>query len=342
MSLFCIETGFLKNHKIMVMNNLVKISDLFDVRYGNSLELINLTQCKSTDKNSVPFVSRTEKNNGISAYVKEELDIEPNPAHTLSVAVGGSVLSTFYQPLPFYTGFHVLVLSPKNKMSVIEMLFYAKCIRANKYKYNYGRQANKTLKNLLIPAKIPNELKNHLLNYQKEQLKNISDKSLINKKIKLDISDWEYYNLTSLFDISASRDALINDLTLGGTSPYVTSSDSNNGVTSYVDEEPTNSEKTITANRGGSVGYFYYQPRPYLATPVDVRILTPKFSINTYIGLFLKTVLQLEKYRFNYSRKMGSGRLASLKIKLPTKNNKPDWKFMEDYIKSLQYSRHIL
>src|SRR3989339_805062 len=161
------------------MNNLVKVSDLFTIKYGNSLELINLVQCKSTDKKSVPFVSRTEKNNGISAYV------ETNPGHILSVAGGGSVLSTFYQPLPFYTGFHVLVLEPKIKMSIIEMLFYAKCISANKYKYNYGRQANKTLKNILIPSQIPEELKKKLIAYHKELEKSIFQKPLVDKKIKL-------------------------------------------------------------------------------------------------------------------------------------------------------------
>ena len=141
---------------------------------------------------------------------------------------------------------------------------------------------------------------NEVLLYASYELLNkiiskVTDEAHINGKIELNVSGWKYHNLTNLFDISASRDDLINDLTLGGVTPYVTSSDSNNGVTSYVDEEPTNEDKTITANRGGSVGYFYYQPKPYLATPVDVRILTPKFGINTYIGLFLKTVLQLEK-----------------------------------------------
>ena len=98
---------------------------------------------------------------------------------------------------------------------------------------------------------------------------------------------------------------------------------------------------TITANRCGSVGYFYFHPIPYKATPVDVRILTPKFKINVYIGLFIKTVLQLEKYRYNYSRKMGSDRLAKFKIKLPSKNNQPDLAFMESYIKSLPYSGSV-
>lgn len=67
-------------------------------------------------------------------------------------------------------------------------------------------------------------------------------------------------------------------------------------------------------------------------------ILTPKSPINVYVGLFLKTILQLEKYRYNYSRKMGSDRLAQFRIKLPSNNGSPDWSYMEDFVKSLPYS----
>ena len=78
-----------------------------------------------------------------------------------------------------------------------------------------------------------------------------------------------------------------------------------------------------------------------MATPVDVRILTPKFEIDVFIGLFIKTVLQLEKYRYNYSRKMGSDRLSEFRIKLPSNKNNPDWNFMREYIKSLPYSKNL-
>ena len=137
------------------MSNLVKTSDLFTIDYGNSLELINLEECESTDISAISFISRTSKNNGVPVFVYNSLGIEPNPSHTLSVAASGSVLSTFYQPLPYYTAFHVLVLSPKRKMSVIEMLFYATCISKNKFRYNYGRQANKTLKDIRSPKECP-------------------------------------------------------------------------------------------------------------------------------------------------------------------------------------------
>lgn len=218
-----------------------------------------------------------------------------------------------------------------------ELLFYSYCIRKNKYRYNYGRQANKTLKDILIPEKMPDGLGNFLI----EKFDNINENSLLSNDLSLGIQNWSYVNLTDLFEISASKDELIEELTEKGQTPYITSSDSNNGITSYVEEPPTNPGGTITANRGGSVGYFYYQPELYKATPVDVRILTPKFKINIYLGLFLKTILQLEKYRYNYSRKMGSDRLTQFKIKLPIRNNQPDWVFMEDYIKSLPYSSNL-
>lgn len=172
-------------------------------------------------------------------------------------------------------------------------------------------------------------------------IKNVSYSSEINVRMDLNTINWKYFDLIQLFEISASKDELMDILTIGGKTPYVTSSDSNNGVTSYVEEEPTNKAKTITANRGGSVGYFYYQPVDFKATPVDVRILTPKFEINTYIGIFMKTVLQLEKYRFNYSRKMGSDRLSKFRIRLPADGDRPDWGFMEKYIKSLPYSSSL-
>lgn len=141
------------------MKDLVKILDIFTVLYGINLELVNLEQCDKDDEDAIYFVSRTENNNGVSSVVRKVIDIEPNPGHTLSVAGGGSVLSTFYQPLPYYSGRDLYVLVPKTKMEITEMLFYAYCIRLNKYKYNYGRQANRTLKDILIPKKMPKKFK---------------------------------------------------------------------------------------------------------------------------------------------------------------------------------------
>ncbi len=75
---------------------LVKISDLFEIKNGNGFELINMDEVQDNSTRHCNFISRTEKNNGISARV-ELRDVEPFPANTITVAVGGSVLSTFVQ-----------------------------------------------------------------------------------------------------------------------------------------------------------------------------------------------------------------------------------------------------
>jgi len=322
------------------MNNLAKVSDLFTVKYGNSLELINLVQCKSTDKNAVPFVSRTEKNNGISAFVEEELDIDKNSAHTLTVAVGGSVLSTFYQPLPFYTGFHVLVLEPKEQMSVVEMLFYAKCISANKYKYNYGRQANKTLKNILIPSQIPEELKNKLTTYHKKLEKSISQKPLVDKKIKLEVDKWEKFELKELFKLQGSKTTPLLELEEYGHGkyPYVTTQATNNGIDGFFDFY--SEDGNILTADSAVLGYCSYQALSFSASD-HVEKLIPLFKMNKYIAMFLTTVLNLEQYRYNYGRKCSQDRMKKISIKLPSKNGNPDFDYMENYIKSLSYSSSL-
>jgi hypothetical protein len=127
--------------------NLVPLSTLFSVTYGVNLELNKMV----LDTEGIPFVGRSDRNNGVTAKVAPVHDTPPNPAGTLSVAGGGSVLATFLQVEPYYSGRDLFFLSPLVSMTDSEKLYYCACIRSNRYRYSYGRQANKTLKELLIP-----------------------------------------------------------------------------------------------------------------------------------------------------------------------------------------------
>nr|WP_207786004.1 hypothetical protein [Altererythrobacter segetis] len=125
----------------------VKLSALFDVIYGHNLELNALVRSRE----GVNFVSRTALNNGVSARVEPIDGLEPTEAGVLTVAGGGSVLETFLQTEPFYSGRDLYYLRPKVEMTIEQKLFLCMCIRENKFRYNYGRQANKTLRDILIP-----------------------------------------------------------------------------------------------------------------------------------------------------------------------------------------------
>jgi hypothetical protein len=129
------------------VGDFVRVADLFCVRYGSNNELNHL----EPDPNGVAFVSRTRRNNGISGRVAHTGE-EPAPAGCLTVALGGSVLETFYQNEPTYQGRDVAVLVPKKTMTIDEMMWYATAIRQHQFRFNYGRQANRQLPDLLIPT----------------------------------------------------------------------------------------------------------------------------------------------------------------------------------------------
>ena len=157
-----------------------RLDEIFDIWYGVNLELIRCDE----EEGEIPFVSRASTNNGIVAFVKRIGELPPNPAHTISVACSGTVLSTFYQPVEYYSGRDVYILKPRSNFTKSEMLYYCTAIEKNKYRYNYGRAANKTLRDILVPApdKLPDWLNDYCIQdpFRGNQLTNpvdLSDKS---------------------------------------------------------------------------------------------------------------------------------------------------------------------
>lgn len=125
----------------------VRLDSLFDVVYGTNLEFNKLEE----SKDGINFVSRTNNNNGISGKVKKLSNIETIKPPVLTIAAGGSVGETFLQDEEFYSGRDLYILYPKIKMTNFELLTYCYFIKMNSYRFNYNRQANKTLPSLKIP-----------------------------------------------------------------------------------------------------------------------------------------------------------------------------------------------
>jgi hypothetical protein len=161
-----------------------------------------------------------------------------------------------------------------------------------------------------------------------------------NIEMNIDTNDWQYFQLNQLFKIEKGREQSGNNEK--GDYPLISATRDNNGLNSMILEgTKLFSKNTISVpSNGASTGEAFYQPVDYYSTG-DVNILTSKFPLNSYSALFLSTVIRLDKYRFNYGRKWGKDRMEQSMIKLPAKNGQPDFEFMENYIKSLPYSKSI-
>jgi hypothetical protein len=308
------------------------VEELFDIKYGINLEL---NACEITkDKNGINFVARTAENNGVVAKVKLIDGKTPQPAGALTCAGGGSVLSTFVQTEPFYSGRDLYILAPKSAMRLEEKLFYCHCIKMNAYRYRYGRQANKTLKDITLPE-LPDWLPSYTIDYSRIETK------IKKKELPLDISRWKKFKIGDLFEVSGTRTSKLDILKDygNGAYPYVTTQSSNNGVEGFYGHW-TEQGKILVVD-SAVAGFCSYQDNNFSASD-HVEKLIPLFPINKYIGLFMATIINLDRYRYNYGRKCNQKKIKDTVIKLPALDNgKPDWDFMENYIRALPHSDKV-
>jgi Type I restriction modification DNA specificity domain len=289
----------------------------------------------------VNFVGRAARKNGVTARVKAIPGLKPCSAGSITVALNGQGGAgvAFLQPFPFYTGFHIMVLTPKKPMSEQEKLWWVMCITANRFRFGFGRQANRTLKDLVLPSptSTPGWVKTSTLDgYKGAQLPAMSSGLQA-----IEVSAWKYFVLQDLFDVRKGQ-RLTKANMLPGSVPYVGASDSDNGVTARIGQTPIHEGGTISVSYNGSVGEAFYQPVPYWATD-DVNVLYPKgFKLTPATALFVCMVIRLEKYRFSYGRKWHLERMREALIGLPAKpDGHPDWTFMQSFVESLPFSSQI-
>jgi len=309
----------------------MKVSDLFELHQGNGLELMHT---ETMEKSDINFISRTAQNNGVVAQVNIVKDIKPFEAGSITVALGGSVLSAFVQTKPFYTAFHVMVLKPKVNMTLSEKLYYCMCIKANAYRYSYGRQANKTLKNIELPDTVP-------LWVNEKKIKPITTNQSKLKTLSLNIKEWGEFSLGKLFKFHKGK-RLTQEAMTEGSVNFIGAVSENNGIRQFIDVEPMFLPNCITVNYNGSVGEAFYQTEPFWASD-DVNVLySDGWELNKYIAMFVITTIKVNKYKFSYGRKWTLEKMKESIIKLPkSSGDLPDWAYMENYIKSLPYSDRI-
>lgn len=285
---------------------MVKISELFNTAYGNKFDLNKMIR---NDSCNISFVSRTEKNNGVAALVQRYKNVEPYTAGLISVALGGSVLSSFVQSNNFYTAQNVAVLSPKQEMTLNEKLYYCWCIQKNRFRYSAcGREANKTLKDILVPAKeeIPswvNSINTNVLVSQVESLKKIS--SCCPFHITQDSIGNDRVNVSDIFDISYGTSLELSRLKRSSSGVnFISRTSQNNGVSAKIaileNTKPIDGG-VLTVAAGGSVLETFYQTEPFY-TGFHILCLKPKKQLLPEEMLFYAACIRKNKYLYSYGR----------------------------------------
>lgn len=148
--------------------------------------------------------------------------------------------------------------------------------------------------------------------------------------------------MSDVFDIRSTINGIDkNKLITSGNAiyPFVTRTEFDpNGINLYVPEQQKPINKGNCISIGLDTQTVFYQFNDFY-TGQNIQILRYK-GINKYNGLFVCMVIKfIIKQLYSWG---GNGatlsRLLLTKIRLPSTNNEPDWKYMENYIKSLPNS----
>ena len=175
---------------------------------------------------------------------------------------------------------------------------------------------------------------------------NLSVESSNKKTLELNSSNWLPFTIKEIFgDVQPAKGETTDQLEEGSDLVYIAAKKENNGVKATVEYDSrylSKGNSVVFINLGqGSAGYATYQPYDFIG--MKGKISTGTFDkLNQYIGVFLVTILDKERFRYSFGRSWTGDRLLQTKIKLPVDaNNNPDWIFMEEYIKSLPYGNMI-
>lgn len=159
----------------------------------------------------------------------------------------------------------------------------------------------------------------------------------------IDTSYWKSFPLAGkggLFEIESCKCSNAGELLVDGNDiEYIGAKKNDNGFMRFVkyDESLVSKGNCIIfiCDGQGSVGYANYIDHDFIGSTTLSVGYNAKLNIKT--GLFIVTILDLERYRYSFGRKYKTN-LSKVSIKLPsTPDGKPDWDYMEEYIDNLGF-----
>lgn len=305
------------------------------------LEKFDIVNAKSSSftlysKGNIPFVTNgSDLESSVIGYVEPLQGDRIFNKNSISLSSFGEAI---IPPIPFVArgngGSGLIVLVPKNDMSIDELYFYASQINMQKWRFSFSFMAIKKrveklnliefdpLKKIAIEEKI----KEMTPKKRRKNKKNIiSELRLINV-----ICNQKTKNGLCLVSTSTS---LPQNALEEGETPYITTSSLNNGASGFYEVEPNFKAKCLTLALNGSVGEVFFQFEDFV-TSGDNAVLTLKDEYNPYLLFYIATMIRNHKWRYNYYRKLNLTKLNKMQIPVPFKDGAIDFEYIEKTVKN--------
>lgn len=198
-----------------------------------------------------------------------------------------------------------------------------------------------------VKHKIKNTDKIYWLLDNYSEFEKLYSSPITGKKISISEREWSMFPVKKIIDdIHNGKSYNASDLVVSDTEdyiPYVTRTDENNGISLCVEEkEYVGLEKGKAITIGDTTSTIFYQQSDFITGPHIIVIRARWFNI--YTASFLIALLNMEKYRYPvFGRAFSKDLIQKTLLPLPVNSKgKPDFDFMEEYVKPLPYSSNLL
>ena len=316
-----------------------------------SLSGIDKNKLLDSNEHSIPYITRSDFNNGVSLFVGKEQKDKFKIDNGNVITIGLDTQTVFYQPYSFYTGQNIQVLY-NNHLNKYVAKFIIPLLKMQVSKLSWGGngatlgrlkrmqlllpisddgQPDYAFMEMFIKEREAQKRKEYL-DYCKEQLKIIGGYNLI----PLAEKQWKAFFIVDVFDRIQRGKRLKTADHLTGSIPYVSSSALNNGVDNFVsnDKGVRKFSDCLSSANSGSVGSTFYEPFEFVASDHITHLKSDKF--NKYHYLFLATITSRLSQKYNFNREINDKRISREIVLLPvTSGNEPDYDYMEKYSKNL-------
>lgn len=325
------------------------IGDFFDVFRGKRIVKDVDFLREKNDEYFYPVVTAATTNNSIDGYYNKS----NCPGN--SIVCGGEAGGFFstYQEEDCWVMDRSRIFKPKDNIDGIInkyiAFFLVTIFKKEMFKYSYGRSANPShIINTII--KLPSSGDSPDWEFMEDYIKEIWNgtysTSVRENDEEINVNVWREFRFGDLFEeIYKAKAYVKGELNISNTYigiPFVSRTDNNNGCDCFLDgtKEDFSYEKGNAMIIGDTTSTCYYQEEDFVCGD-HIVVLRAKW-MNKYTALFIKTLIEKERYKYNYGRSFKMDLIKNTIIKLPVdEEGNPDWRFMEKYIKSLPFSEKI-
>lgn len=319
------------------------------------------------ENGTLPFLGATQYNNGVTGMTTKDsvqvhdkvggnsmndVDKRFYAGGCIAITNNGSVGHAYYQASEFTCSHDITVVYLKDQVMTKELAtFLIPSIQKAGESFAYAkkwRPIRMRRSKLMLPIGTNGTpdwafMETYVRQVEDELLSEVRSKleaQLLEHIISLgalEDREWKEFYFSDVFTRIQRGKRLKKDDHIEGTTPYVSSTATNNGIDGFVGnkERIRIFSNCISLANSGSVGSAFFQKFEFVAS--DHVTSLQKEGIDEYAYLFMLPIIRRLSEKYSFNREINDLRISRERLMLPVQSDgTPDWEFMSAFMQRVE------